>query len=123
MIRGTSMSTSLLDGRPPRYPGPPVRSPAVAARVDGKVIVVVGGDTGIGSEIALGLGVRGAVVAVTGTLRSREGADAAMDAAIAGHGPLDVVVHAAVEPESLVPTPFLEFDEPAWERVAEDPIS
>ena len=91
--------------------------------MDGKVVVVVGGDTGVGREIALGLEDRGATVAVTGALRSREEADAALDAAIAEHGPIDVVVHAVVELESLVPTPFLDLDEQVWERVAEDPIS
>src|SRR5438874_2608013 len=66
---------------------------------------------------------RGATVAATGWIASREDADAAMDAADAAHGPFDVVVHALVQREALVPTPFLDLDEPAWERVAEDPIS
>src|SRR5947208_13666112 len=105
MIRGTSMSTSLLDGRPPRYPGRPVRSRAMAARVDGKVIVVVGGETGVGRDIADGLRDRGATVAVTGSIASREDADAAIGAAAAAHGAIDVVVHAMVEPAALVPTP------------------
>src|SRR5256885_14622198 len=102
MIRGTSMSTSLLDGRSPRYPGRPVRSRAVAARVDGKVIVVVGGETVVGQQIADGLRDRGATVATTGTIASREDADAALDAAVAAHGRIDVVVHALVEPAALV---------------------
>jgi NAD(P)-dependent dehydrogenase (short-subunit alcohol dehydrogenase family) len=92
-------------------------------RLDGKVVVVVGGDTGIGREVALGLEDRGATVAAVGAVESREAVGAAMDAAIAEFGPLDIVVHALVEQRSLVPTPFLDLDEPAWERLAEDPLT
>jgi NAD(P)-dependent dehydrogenase (short-subunit alcohol dehydrogenase family) len=95
----------------------------VSARLDGKVVVVVGGDSGIGKEVAGGLADHGAAVAVTGPIGSLADAEAAMDAATAEHGPIDVVVHALVEQASLVPTPFLEFDEPAWEQRAEDPIT
>jgi NAD(P)-dependent dehydrogenase (short-subunit alcohol dehydrogenase family) len=87
------------------------------------VVVVVGGGSGIGRDVALGLEDRGATVAVVGGVESREAVGAAMDAAIAEHGPIDIVVHALVEQQSLVPTPFLELDEPSWERLAEDPIT
>src|SRR3954452_4678893 len=123
MMRGTSMPASFLDALPSTLSPPAGTLHAVTARLDGKVVVVVGGDTGIGREIALGLGDRGATVAVTGAIASRSDADAALDKAIAEHGPIDIVVHALVEQASLVPTPFLDLDEPGWERIAEDPIS
>src|SRR3954447_15202848 len=78
MTRGTSICMSLPRSLPSTLSGPAGTLPAVTIRVDGKVVVVVGGETGVGQQIADGLRDRGATVAVTGSIASRADADSAI---------------------------------------------
>ena len=82
----------------------------------GRVVLVTGGGTGIGSEISLGLGDLGAAVStVDGPITSRADAQAAFTA----KGPVDAVVHALIDPDALVSTPFADTEEASWERRCE----
>ncbi len=82
----------------------------------GRVVVVTGGGSGIGRDIALGLNDASAtVVAVDGPLESREETGRAF---VAG-GRADAVVHALVDPDALVSAEVADTDEDSWDRRCE----
>src|SRR5687767_9820449 len=90
MIRGTSISGPSTSGRSETagqehatstLSGPAGTLAGVTARLDGRAAVVVGGDAGIGRDLALGLRDRGAAVAVTSFFSSRPKAEEAFAAA------------------------------------------
>ena len=85
----------------------------------GRVVLVTGGATGIGRDIAAGLSRMGAEVPVVdGPMESRSEAERAFSQA-AGSARIDAVVHALVDPDALVPAPFDDIDEASWDRRCE----
>jgi NAD(P)-dependent dehydrogenase (short-subunit alcohol dehydrogenase family) len=104
---------------------------------------VTGGGDGLGRDLALGLvdrGARvgvigpsggevsvadamqragGAAVGVTSQLGSRAEAEQALAEVIRALGPVDVVVHALVDPVALVASPLAETDETSWDARCE----
>jgi NAD(P)-dependent dehydrogenase (short-subunit alcohol dehydrogenase family) len=112
--------------------------------LEGTVAVVAGGGRGIGRGIALGLADQGAAVAVVGPAGEGVAADivssgqravavdcsfaepgetmAAFGRAADALGPIDLVVHAVVDPASLVPAPLVDTDEAAWDANGEAPL-
>jgi 2-hydroxycyclohexanecarboxyl-CoA dehydrogenase len=111
--------------------------------LDGRVAVVIGGGGGLGRDLALGVadhGARvgvigpsgaeasvadavqrgdGAAVGVTSHVGSRAEADQALAEVARALGPIDVVVHALVDPAALVASPLTETDERAWDARCE----
>jgi len=109
----------------------------------GRVAVVTGGGDGLGRDLALGLADHGArvgvigpsgaeasvadavrrgggtAVGVTSQLGSRAEAEQALAEATGALGPLDVVVHALVDPAALVAAPLTETDETSWDARCE----
>lgn len=103
--------------------------------LDGTVVLVVVGGTPVGAELAAGLAEAGATVVRIGPGGDEDAGSvdaevadladpvlvrAAVDEAVAVHGRLDAVVHAAFEPAALHPRPFVEIEPEvcaeAWER-------
>jgi 3-oxoacyl-[acyl-carrier protein] reductase len=88
--------------------------------VAGRVVIVTGGGSGIGRGIALGLEDAGATVAVVDRpVESRADAKWAFADAAASVGPVDAVVHAAVDPDALVSAQLAETDDASWDRRCE----
>ena len=83
-------------------------------------MLVVGGATGLGAELALGLADHGArVVVATPDADRADAARMALGEAGATLGRVDAVVDALADPEALVPTSIAELDDAAWERRCE----
>jgi NAD(P)-dependent dehydrogenase (short-subunit alcohol dehydrogenase family) len=86
----------------------------------GRVVLVTGGEAGIGRAIALGLEDAHATVAVVdGDFASRAEAAAAFAAARDAAGPLDAVVHAFVDPAALTSEQLAETAAADWDRRCE----
>jgi NAD(P)-dependent dehydrogenase (short-subunit alcohol dehydrogenase family) len=92
----------------------------VGALLQGRVALVTGGtDRGIGAGLAAGLADEGAIVATTGGFASRESVEREFASAVRTNGPLDLVVHAHLDPDALTVAELSDTDEPAWERRCE----
>ena len=115
-------------------------APTAGGLLAGRVAVVTGGGAGLGRELALGLadygarvGVLGpsgqeasvaealrrvgvAAVGVTGELGTRAQASRSLAEVADTLGPIDVVVHALVDPAALVASPLAETNEESWEQ-------
>ncbi len=85
------------------------------------MIVVTGADQALAAGLLEGLRASGETVVTLpdGALASRAAAEAALAAAVAGHGPLRAVVHAAVDPVAFERVPFHEVDDARFEAVWE----
>ena len=114
-----------------------------AGLLTGRVALVVGGGTGLGTDLAWGLTDAGAAVAVVGPsghepavaaqlraagpgavglhapIDTRAHAVAAFAAAAAELGPLDLIVHALTDPASLTPAAIADTDASAWDERCE----
>ncbi len=123
----------------------PAASPAPDAPglLTGRVAIVTGGGSGLGRDLAFGLADAGADVAVVGPsgaeatvataletggaravgieadLADSRQAHAAFVAAETRLGPIDVFVHAVVDPAALVPAPLADTDAGTWDRRCE----
>jgi NAD(P)-dependent dehydrogenase (short-subunit alcohol dehydrogenase family) len=91
----------------------------VGGLLEGRVALVTGAERGVGAGLAAGLADEGATVATTGGFASRESADRGFTDAVRAHGPLDLVVHAHVDPDALTVAELSGTDEAAWERRCE----
>jgi 3-oxoacyl-[acyl-carrier protein] reductase len=91
----------------------------VGGLLEGRVALVTGGERGIGAALVGGLTDEGATVATTGRFASRESAEREFASAVGAHGPLDLVVHADVDPDALTVTELSALDEAAWEHRCE----
>jgi NAD(P)-dependent dehydrogenase (short-subunit alcohol dehydrogenase family) len=88
--------------------------------LDGRVVLVTGGSSGLGRSIADGLRDAGATVAaVDGPLTSRAEAEQAFADAVPPPRAVHAVVHALVDPAALVPTPLADTDAAAWDERCE----
>lgn len=117
----------------------------ITTPLTGRVVLVTGGGRGLGRDLALGLGDAGAAVGVVdrdatapvaeaitdagrpavafdGPLRTRDEAATAFAAVVDALGPLDAVVHAAVDPEALVPGRIRQTSDSDWDRRCEAPL-
>ncbi len=122
-----------------------IPGPAASASLTGRVVAVTGGGHGLGRDLAIGLGDAGADVgvvdsdgtgpvaeAITGTgrraigidgpLRARGECSEALAAVVDALGPLDAVVHAAIDPEALAPGPVRIIADAGWDRRCEAPL-
>jgi 3-oxoacyl-[acyl-carrier protein] reductase len=88
--------------------------------LDGRVVLVTGGDRPLGAGLAKGLQEAGARVAlVDGDLADRDGAIRAVAAAVAEVGRPHALVHAAIEPAGLEVMPLVDVDDARWWAVWE----
>jgi 3-oxoacyl-[acyl-carrier protein] reductase len=118
-------------------------APTAGGLLVGRVAVVTGGGGDLGRELALGLGDHGARVGVVGPsgheasvaatlhqagtaavgvaaeLGTRAEAERALADVAEALGPIDVLVHALVDPAALVAAALAETDEPAWDTRCE----
>jgi 3-oxoacyl-[acyl-carrier protein] reductase len=86
----------------------------------GRVVIVTGGGSGIGRGIVLGLeDARATVAVVDGPVDSRSDAQWAFADALAPLGPVDAVVHAAIDSDALVSATLADTDEASWDRRCE----
>jgi NAD(P)-dependent dehydrogenase (short-subunit alcohol dehydrogenase family) len=87
--------------------------------LDGRVVLVTGGSTGIGRELARGLEDAGAVVGVVeGPVASRGDAQRAFGEAADGRA-VHAVVHAHIDAGALQPAPLAETDDEEWDTRCE----
>jgi NAD(P)-dependent dehydrogenase (short-subunit alcohol dehydrogenase family) len=91
----------------------------VVGLLAGRVALVTGAGLGIGAGLAAGLADEGATVATTDDLGSREAVEREFASAVRANGPLDMVVHAQVDPDALTVTELFDTEEPEWERRCE----
>ena len=88
--------------------------------LDGRLALLTGGGSPLGRGLSEALTAAGARVApLDADLSSRDGARAAVDAAVADLGGLDVIVHAAVEPAAVEAMDLADVDDARWEAVWE----
>jgi NAD(P)-dependent dehydrogenase (short-subunit alcohol dehydrogenase family) len=88
--------------------------------LDGRVVLVTGAEEPLGAGLAEGLRAEGATVGlVAGDLADREGALAAVAAAVGEVGRPHALVHAAVEPAGLEGMPLVDVDDERWWSVWE----
>lgn len=86
----------------------------------GRVVLVTGATSGFGTELALGLGDAGATVAVAhAPIADRDDAARAFADTAEGSGPIDAVVHALADPDSLRPEPLAQTDAAGWDARGE----
>jgi 3-oxoacyl-[acyl-carrier protein] reductase len=88
--------------------------------LQGRVVVVTGGGSGIGRGIARGLVDAGAAVAVVdGPAGDRAAMEHSFARAAAARGPLDGVVHALLDSVALAEQPLAETDGAGWDARCE----
>jgi NAD(P)-dependent dehydrogenase (short-subunit alcohol dehydrogenase family) len=113
--------------------------PGASGLLTGRVAIVTGGGSGLGRDLALGLADAGAAIAVIGPSGAEDAVAAAIESdggravgietdlaepgtaraafvqAAAALGPIDVVVHALVDPAALVPAPLADTGGALWD--------
>jgi NAD(P)-dependent dehydrogenase (short-subunit alcohol dehydrogenase family) len=118
-------------------------TPGAGDLLAGRVAIVTGGGSGLGRDLAFGLADAGAAIAVVGPSGAEATVAAALEAeggravgieadlaepqrarsafvdAAAALGPIDVVVHALVDPAALVPAALADTDGATWDRRCE----
>jgi NAD(P)-dependent dehydrogenase (short-subunit alcohol dehydrogenase family) len=88
--------------------------------LDGRVVLVTGGDRPLGAGLAKALRAEGAKVALLdGDLANRAGAARAVAAAVAEVGRPHALVHAAIEAAGLEAMPLVDVDDDRWWAVWE----
>jgi NAD(P)-dependent dehydrogenase (short-subunit alcohol dehydrogenase family) len=89
--------------------------------LDGRVVLVTGADGALGAGLVAGLRAEGATVGVVaGELGERDGAAAAIAAAVAEVGRPHALVHAAFEAAGLEAMPLVDVDDDRWWAVWEE---
>jgi 3-oxoacyl-[acyl-carrier protein] reductase len=87
--------------------------------LDGRVVIVIGSEVGVGRDLALGLSDHGAAVGVVSPWLARGDMEAAF-ARVAGQlGPVDGVVLAGPDGGPAVPVPLSDTDEDGWDARCE----